>query len=106
MSMNLTPGSLVQVKVTKNPTSDRAAKTLSRIFGHDLAVKRQARRRQRILRQETDPRRRGGRLWNVKDRAPRIAQPGKGDSCKVHATLDLINDLGSVERFVEVAATT
>jgi len=103
MSLNLTPGRVVKITVIKNPASDKAAKTLSRIFAKDLANKRLERRRHRILGQTAEDRRRGGRLWTVKSHAPRFVQPQAGDTCSVRATVDVIHDLNSVARFVEAS---
>src|SRR5262249_6077679 len=94
---------MVQVKLTRNPRSQRAAKTLSRLFGRDVANRRKARTRGRILAQTADDRRRGGRLWTVKNKAPRLVQPRPRDTCRVRATLDVIEDLGSFEGLVELS---
>jgi len=102
MALDVKPGSVIQIEVTRNPASERAAKTLSRIFLRDPANRRLSRRRQRILSDTVDPRRRGGRLWNVRSHSPRLVQPQRGSSCKVRATLDVIDDLRSVERFISV----
>lgn len=102
MSIDITPGSLVTVTVVRQPTSQRAGKTLSRIFARDPVNQREARRRNRIRTQVADPHRRGGRIWMNKTKAPPIVQPGKGDACRIRATVDVIADLGSVSRFVEV----
>ena len=104
MDMNVSPGATVEIKVTKTPTSERAAKTLSRIFAKDMASKRLARRRHRILAQTAERRRRGGRLWTVKSHAPRLIQPRAGDACRILASVDVIPDLASVKRFIEVSA--
>ena len=52
-----------------------------------------------------DVRRRGGRPWEVRQRAPRLFMPEKGDTCAIKATCDVINDLGSVATFVDVKPT-
>ena len=104
MSLDISPGSVVSVKVTRRPTNAGAAKTLSRIFLHDPVNRRSALRRKRILHQTLRMTRRGGRLWPVKSKAPRMFQPEAGDHCNVRASLYLIADLNSVSRFVDVKA--
>jgi hypothetical protein len=105
MSLDITPGSAVQVKVTRNPTNEQAAKTLSRVFLRDPDNRKAARRRKRILFQQLRPKTRGGRIWVHHNHAPRMFQPQSGDACSIQCvtTVDL-NDLASVSRFVEVAA--
>lgn len=103
MSLNVTPGSVVTVTITRNPRSERAAKTLSRLFGGDVANRKKARTRGRILAQTAEQRRRGGRLWTVKSKAPRLLQPRPGDTCKLHATVQVLRDLDSVQSCIELA---
>lgn len=102
MSLDIKPGSKIKIKVTKNPTSQRAAKTLSRLFLRDAGNQKLARRRHRILAETTDPRRRGGRLWNVKSKAPRLVQPRVGATCSITATVDMLATIQSVSRFIAI----
>jgi hypothetical protein len=102
MLANVAPGATVSITVKKAPTSGAAAKTLSRIFAKDPANRRLRARRKDLRTDETFFIRRGGRPWGVRPKAPRLVQPGAGDSCKVLATVDVLNDLGSVERVVDV----
>ena len=102
MSADLKPGTVVTLRVTRNPTNEAAAKTLSRLFGKDPAAKRARVKRKKLLAEAMDPRRRGGRPWEVRPKAPRLVQPKAGDSCKIRATTDVIGDMKSVARFVEV----
>lgn len=106
MSVDITPGSTVDVKVTRTPTNQRAAKTLSRIFAKAPAHRKARQLRKKLLAYTMDPRRRGGRIWRVRQKAPRLFQPVQGDACSVLATCDVIGDLRSVETFVEVSAAT
>ena len=106
MSVDIEPGGRVSVKVTKSPTNEAAAKTLSRLFAKDPA-NRQARRQRKKLRQSaTEHRKRGGRLWAVLPKAPRLGQPTAGAACTLLATPDVIADLRSVDRFVELSPAT
>jgi hypothetical protein len=104
MPVDIKPGSKVSIKITKNPSNEAAAKTLSRIFAKDPVNKRARVRRKKLLADAVDPRRRGGRPWEVRSKAPRLVKPMQGDACHILATMDVIRDLGSVSRFVEVKA--
>ena len=103
---DIRPGTVVKIEVTKNPASERAAKTLSRLFLKDAANKKADRLRKRTRTQKFTERRRGGRIWVVRPSAPRMMQPEKGASCKVRATIDVLRDLGSVARFVKVTSAS
>jgi hypothetical protein len=103
MPLDLQPGGSFRVTVTKRPANEAAAKTLSRIFAKDPQNRAVAKHRRMLRRKATEFRRRGGRLWGVRPKAPRLVQPEAGAACTVFATCDVINDLNSVERFVEVA---
>lgn len=104
MAIEAKPGSTLSVKLTKNPTNEAAAKTLSRIFGRDSANKKARARRKKLLASSMRVERRGGRPWEVRSKAPRLVQPRPGDSCKVFATTAILRDLASVSRFVSVSA--
>jgi hypothetical protein len=102
MPAELKPGTVITLKVTKNPTNEAAAKTLSRLFAKDPINKRLRVRRKKLLAGAMDVRRRGGRPWEVRPHAPRLIQPKTGDSCKIKATTDVVGDLRKLTRFIEV----
>jgi hypothetical protein len=104
MAVDVKPGSVVNVTVKKSPTNEAAAKTLSRLFAKDPVHKKARVQRKKLLAAAMDVRRRGGRPWEVRPKAPRLVQPVAGDACTIRATMDVIGDLRSVERFVEVKA--
>ena len=104
MAGEIKPGAVVKVKVKRTPLKEAAAKTLSRLFAKDSTNKKQRRFRKKLLADAMDVRRRGGRPWEVRPQAPRLVQPGVGDSCTIRATMDVLGDLKSVSRFVEVTA--
>jgi hypothetical protein len=104
MPVDINPGAVVSVKVKKTPTNEAAAKTLSRLFAKDPVNKRARVRRKKLLAGAMDVRRRGGRPWEVRPKAPRLVQPAAGDACRIRATSDVIGDVRSVSRFVEVSA--
>jgi hypothetical protein len=102
MPAELKPGTAITLRVTKNPTNEAAAKTLSRLFAKDPVNKRARIRRKKLRAGALDVRRRGGRPWEVRTKAPRLIQPKAGDSCKIRATSDVVGDLQKLARFVEV----
>ncbi len=102
MAIDVQPGKTIDVTVTTDPTNEAAAKTLSRVFASDPANRKQRRIRKELRTNNMDGRQRGGRIWMVRPKAPRLFQPNKGDTCKLFATTALLNDLRSVSRFVEV----
>ncbi len=106
MSDDIEPGSRISIKVTRAPTSEAGAKTLSRLFAKDPANRKAKHRRKQMLQHAVELRRRGGRLWAVRPRVPRMFQPTKGASCMLLATPDVIRDLHGVERFVDVSTAT
>lgn len=102
MAVDIAPGSVVTVKVKKSPSNQAAAKTLSRLFAKDRMHKKARVQRKKLLAGAVDVRRRGGRPWEVRPKAPRLVQPTAGDACQIRATMDVIGDLRSVARFVDV----
>lgn len=102
--MDIKPGSTVQIKVKRTIVSQAAAKTLSRLFAKDPVNKKARRWRKKLLKGSMEVRRRGGRPWEVRQKAPRLFQPVTGDACKVLATPDVIGDILSVERYIDIAA--
>lgn len=103
MALDVKPGAKVRVKVTKNPTNQAAAKTLSRLFLKDPAASKARRQRKQLVKNARYGERRGGRIWIVRPQAPRLYQPKAGDQCTMLATVSTIRDLQSVSRFVEVS---
>lgn len=102
MAADIKPGTKISLTVTKNPTNEAAAKTLSRLFAKDPVNKRERVRRKKLLSDAMEVHRRGGRPWEVRSKAPRLVQPKKGDACRISATTDVLKDLGSVTRFIAV----
>jgi hypothetical protein len=103
MQADVAPGSTIVLKIKKTPTSAAAAKTLSRLFAKDPANKKRLAARKATRARHQIPARRGGRIWLGKSPAPRLVQPVEGDTCTLLATTDVLRDLGSVSRFVNVS---
>lgn len=101
MPIETQPGTDVRITVTKRPTNAAAVKTLTRIFGKDADRRKVKQRQKAMLQRAVRTRQRGGRQWSIRPRIPNRT-PATGDSCTIRATLDVILDLGSVERFVSV----
>ncbi len=101
---SIKPGSTVKVKIVKNPTNAAATKTLQRILAKDPVQQKDTRRLRRIRQQETITHQRGGRQWDIHIPKPKRLLGRAGEAGTVTATLDVLRDLKSVERFVEVKA--
>lgn len=103
---DITPGSTVNIKIVKDPTSVSARKTLVRILSKDAEVVAENKRLKKVRKTNQTHSPRGGR-WRVwEGRLPK-QHPVKGDvgeSGTVLASVDVLTDLKSVERFVEVSA--
>lgn len=106
MLVDIEPGTKVSIKVAKTPTNAAAEKTLSRLFAKDLANRKARQNRKKLRQNAIELRRRGGRLWAVRPKAPRLAQPVEGAVCTLLATSDVIADLRSVNRFIDVSPAT
>ncbi|MCG3137267.1 MAG: hypothetical protein HJJLKODD_01110 [Phycisphaerae bacterium] len=96
--MNILPGKTITITIVKEPRTENAKQTLGRVFLKDPKV-RKAR--------NDDPKpvtwsRRAGRYWHEQPSGSVLLYPKKGESAKVRATVDVIRDLGSVERYIEV----
>ncbi len=102
MSTNIAPGSTVQIKLIKSPTSAAAQKTIMRLFRKDAAVKVQADRLRKARKTHTTEHPRGGCMWTV--HVPSIApvKLAPGTTGTLVASLDVLTDLKSVSRFIEV----
>ncbi len=92
------PGSKVKVTITSGSYSEAASKTLARLFLKDPRIGKTRRRGPKPVRGRI----RAGRVWNGRPRGSVAAPPRKGDSCELVCTLDVVRDLGSVARYVEV----
>jgi len=100
---SVNPGDTIIVKVIKPVTSTAASKTLVRLFAKDESVRAELDRRAKARRKGFAPTRRGGRLYGGHVRIGHAPIKGEqGESGKVRATVDVLRDLRSVERFVEV----
>jgi len=95
-------GAKVRVTVTKAPTNAAAAKTLVRVLSKDPAVKADNQRLRAIRERDYNPDRRGGRLYGGRVVKQHPVKARAGESGTVTATEDILRDLRSVARFIEV----
>ncbi len=91
------------MKVCKSPTNAAATKTLSRLFARGDGGRKARQDRKRLRASATVAHRRGGRPWYKRPKAPLLFQPEAGKTCVVRVTLDVLKDLRSLERFVEIS---
>ena len=97
-------GSMVEVRVVKHPSSERATKTLKRILGKDRGNHKRKETLQKHNIRSMRSKIRGG-VWYETNVSKRTLVYGKvGDTGVVKATADVIADLNSVARFVDVKA--
>ncbi len=103
--MDIQPGTKVEIEIRKVPRAAAAAKTLTRICAKDPQVAK-ARRIRKRNRPSVRTKQRGGRIWKhrMRSKLPVTLDPGK--TYTVRATLDVVRDLASVARYVEVRAVS
>jgi hypothetical protein len=102
MAQDIAIGSKVNIKVVKAPSNEAARKTIVRVLSKDPEVKKDNERLRRAREAHLRWSQRGGRQWadRVVKQHPLEAQVG--ESGTVLATNDVLTDLRSVARFVEV----
>ncbi len=102
----ITPGSRVTVKVIKAPTNRGAEKTIKRLLEKDKAAMKESNRQRAIRRRLYAPKPRGGRFGTLGGRVVKqqSVQVKIGASGTMMASLDVLRDINSVQRFVEVTA--
>jgi hypothetical protein len=100
--MDIQPGTTVKVEIAKTPTNAGATKTLYRLCRKDPEAAHRLRWTKRN-RPSWQTKRRGGRWWHhqMKSKPGVSLSPGKQYS--ILATVDVLRDLESVERFVKVS---
>ena len=103
MMDDITLGSQVQIKVVKTPRKGAAVKTLVRLLSKDDVFRTENNRIHRLRKTHNRVKQRGGRPWTVRMVKLTSARGEAGESGTITATTDVINDLRSVARFIEVA---
>ena len=100
----IAPGSQVTVKVVKPPSNAAAFKTLVRVLSKDPAMQAEDRQLTWLRKKHYTPGMRGGRLYSGRMPKIRRLRGNVGESGTIKATADVINDLKSVSRFIEVTS--
>lgn len=99
--MDIQPGTTVRIEIRRVPRAAAAAKTLTRICAKDPQVARAHRIRKR-KRPSVRTKQRGGRFWNHRMRSKLPVKLDVGSTYTIRATLDVVRDLASVQRYVEI----
>ena len=103
MAQNIAPGQKVQIKIVRDPSNQAARKTLVRLLSKDEAIAKENERLRRARARHANPRQRGGRIWTGRVIKQRPVKGQRGEAGTIRATVDVLRDLGSVEKFVEVS---
>lgn len=100
--MDIRPGTRITVEIVGVPTSAAGRKTLTRLCRKDPAIER-ASRKQTNKRPSWQEWRRGGMTWHHQMKSGSPVSLAEGAKYSIRATLDVIRDLKSVQKFVKVA---
>lgn len=96
------PGQNVHVKVVRKVTNAAASKTLQRVLSKDDGHKQDLKRISKVRSAGYNPQPRGGRLYGGHVIVAKPLKGELGEEGTVKATVDVLRDLKSVERFIEV----
>lgn len=102
MFENIAIGSSVHVKITKRPTNAAAVKTLVRVLSKDPSIQARNKHLRKVRDSQYSPRMRGGRLYGGQMIKLNPVSADSGAAGTIKATLDVLNALRSVSRFVDV----
>jgi hypothetical protein len=99
--MSIAPGGKIKVEITAWPRTAAARKTLRRLCARDMAVQRIDRQR-KSCRPSFEQWTRGGAMWNHRMKSSTAAVVAPGESYELRATVDVLRDLHSVEKYVKI----
>lgn len=99
--MAIAAGSKIVLEIVKNPTSEGARKTLVRLARKDPAVVRYH-RKQHQKRPSWEEWRRGAMTWHHQMKSQPAVSITPGAKYNITATVDVLRDLASVQRFVKI----
>ncbi|MEM1108791.1 MAG: hypothetical protein AAGH99_08890 [Planctomycetota bacterium] len=104
----LATGTKINLKVVKQPTSAAASKTITRLLSKDPAVIAENKRHAKIRKKAQWKSPRGGRwrVWESRLAKQHPVSGQIGEEGTIVASYDVLKDLPSVERFVEVTAVS
>ena len=100
MASEIKPGQWLNVKVTAEPKSEAAIKTMIRVFEKDEAMKAERKRLHRA--RPVQSHRRGGRPWYDRPARLQVVDTKPGATYKIFGSVDVVTDLGSLARYIEV----
>lgn len=102
---DLTPGTKITLKIVKQPTSAAASKTLMRLLSKDPAVIAENKRHAKIRKKQETMSPRGGRwrVWESRLAKQHPVTGAIGEEGTFVASYDVLKDLPSVSRFVEIS---
>jgi len=103
MLENIETGQKVRVKVARQPTNAAARKTLARLLAKDPQIAAEQQRRKEVRDTHKHVRTRAGRPWIVRPEKKPAITGDRGEAGTIRATYDVLKDLKSVEKFVEVS---
>lgn len=98
----IAPGSRVTLKVTKAPTNESARKTLVKLLSKSDEVRARNKHLAKVRKSKYSPSMRGGRLYSGRMIKLTAVRPEVGVTQTVTATVDVLRELPSVSRFVQV----
>lgn len=101
---DIKPGSKISVKIIKRPTSAAGVKTVVRLLSKDHTIIAENARLKKTRKNHFRQSRRGGRFWDVNVVKQHPVKGLEGETGTFMATLDVLTDLKSIEKFVEVTA--
>lgn len=100
MALDIKPGQWINVKVTAEPKAAAPVKTMHKLFEKDERMKAERKRLARSRPTRYD--RRGGRPWPDHPARLDVVSTRPGASYKIFASVDVVRELGSIERYIEV----
>jgi len=101
---DIATGSTVTFKIVKTPTNEAARKTLVRLLSKDKAVITEDKRLRKARKDNLVLAPRSGRLWAINVVKQRPVTGKIGEQGTILASYDVVKDLKSVEKFIEVSA--
>jgi hypothetical protein len=100
MAANIKPGQWVNITVKSEPRAAAARKTMIRLFRKDARVAAEHKRLARARPVRFD--RRGGRPWGDRPKFLPVARTTPGSSYRIFASVDVLRDLKSIDKYVDV----
>jgi len=103
---DISPGSTITIKITKQPKSEAARKTLVRLLNKDAGAVAEKKRLKQVRKTNQTHSSRGGR-WRVWEGRLVKQHPVKGtvgEAGTITASADVLRDLRGVDKFIEVSA--